>query len=829
MQIDLELYRRTVLVGAEPFVHLSAIDIAPDLPQKTLIFIHGFGGQATQWRYQLEHFALAHRVIALDLRGHGRSDKPPSHYTLAEILHDLESALERLQVPERFVLIGHSFGGALVTEYALAHPDRIEHLILIATAGEFRLNALTRLLFRLPLAILRPLEQFTRTWLQAPFHVLKPWYQNTLAPWRGWERFQALQTPTLIIRGHLDFLFEKPMFEKVALTIPNAEDVDVGASGHLVMLERRDAVNRAIQRTLEGSNLRSWRTTNHADEAATRGALLRQRPWLAHYEQNVPFTMAAPHVPLPFLLESAARRFPRQIAIQSARTQITYQQLDEMVNQFANALLALGLQKGERVMLLLPDLPQFIIAFYGALKAGAVVVLTPPQTETGELLSQIQSTATKVLVTIYESSETARQMQTAAGLGHVIFTRQHEWPDRAVADPMPLGQTQAGVHHFTKLLENRSTLAPEVPITDTELALIQYTSGTTGAAKGVMLSHRNLLANTLQTRYWIPTAQEGKERFLCALSFSHIYGLTTTLNVPIALGATLILEPGFDLARVLNAIKRYKPTIFSGVPGMYIAINNFPDVRKMGIESINLCISGSAPLPVEVQEGFEKLTKGRLVEGYGLTEAAPVTHANPLNGRRKVGTIGIPLPSTEATIFDLASGEPGVEAGQIGELAVRGPQVMLGYWQQPEATAQVLHKDGWLLTGDVAQMDAEGYFRIIARKADMWYPDRAINASHEPAFPRDIEEVLYEVPQIKEAAVIAIANQPIAFVSTNTDRPTAEALIAYCRRRLPPELVPRLVIFVEDFPRNFIGKILRKELVKRVEQFKNLNEFTASQ
>ncbi|CAN5596746.1 long-chain fatty acid--CoA ligase [soil metagenome] len=633
--------------------------------------------------------------------------------------------------------------------------------------------------------------------------------------------------PTLIIRGHLDFLFEKPMFEKVATAVPNAEDVDVGASGHLVMLERHDAVNRAIERVLEGPNTRSWRTDHHADEAAERGALLRQRPWLAHYEQDVPFTIAIPHVPLPFLLESAVRRFPRHMAIQSAGTGITYQQLDEAVNQFANALLALGLQKGERVMLLLPDLPQFIIAFYGTLKAGAVAVLTPPQTENSELLSQLQSTAAKILVTIYENSEIAGQMQKA-GLVHVIFTRKQEWTVGVEAERTPLGQDQADVHHFTSLLEKQSNSAPEVSIADTELALIQYTSGTTGAAKGVMLSHRNLLANTLQTRHWIPTAQEGKERFLCALSFSHMYGLTTTLNVPLALGATLILEPGFDLARVLNAIKRYKPTIFSGVPGMYVAINNFPGVRKMGIESINLCISGSAPLPVEVQEGFEKLTKGRLVEGYGLTEAAPVTHANPLNGRRKVGTIGIPLPSTEATIFDLASGEPGMEAGQIGELAVRGPQVMLGYWQQPEATAQVLHKDGWLLTGDVAQMDPEGYFRIIARKADMWYPDRPSNATGEPAFPRDIEEVLYEVPQVKEAAVIAIANQPIAFVTTSADRPTAEALIAYCRRRLSPELVPRLVIFVEDFPRNFIGKILRKELVKRFEQLKQLSEFTTS-
>jgi len=245
-----------------------------------------------------------------------------------------------------------------------------------------------------------------------------------------------------------------------------------------------------------------------------------------------------------------------------------------------------------------------------------------------------------------------------------------------------------------------------------------------------------------------------------------------------------------------------------------VAIKDFPGVRKFGISSIKACISGSAPLPVEVQEAFEKLTRGRLVEGYGLTEASPVTHANPLNGLRKEGSIGIPLPSTEAKIVNLRKGKLAVKDGQIGELAVRGPQVMVGYWQDPKATAEVLSPDGWLLTGDVAQKDNEGYFRIIARKADMWYPSRP----DQPAFPRDVEEVLFEVPQVKEAAVVAVAGQPIAFVIAGKERPTAEALIAYCKRRLPPELVPRLVIFVDEFPRTFIGKVLRRELAKRFEQ-----------
>jgi long-chain acyl-CoA synthetase len=302
--------------------------------------------------------------------------------------------------------------------------------------------------------------------------------------------------------------------------------------------------------------------------------------------------------------------------------------------------------------------------------------------------------------------------------------------------------------------------------------------------------------------------------------FAHSYGLTAALNTPIALAATLIVQPRFDPAGALKTIRRLRPTIFPGVPGMFAALKDFPGVRKYGIESIRACISGSAPLPVEVQEAFEKLTRGRLVEGYGLTEAGPVTHANPLGGLRKVGHIGVPLPSTEARVVDLRRRRSPVKVGQIGELAVRGPQVMLGYWNDPQATSQALSDDGWLLTGDVAQMDADGYFRIIARKADMWYPTKP----GEPAFPRDIEETLFEAPQVKEAAVVAIAGQPIAFVipRDREERPSAETLIAYCKRRLPPELVPRLVIFVDDFPRSFIGKVLRRELAER---FKQSSEF----
>jgi len=371
---------------------------------------------------------------------------------------------------------------------------------------------------------------------------------------------------------------------------------------------------------------------------------------------------------------------------------------------------------------------------------------------------------------------------------------------------------ESGMHSLNRILYTYSGRSPEVTVSPDDLAVIQYTTGTVSSPKGVMLSHRNLVANTLQTRHWLPDVREGKERFLCVLPFLHSYGLTAALNVGLSLGAVLILKPRFIVEDILQTIKREKPTLFPGVPNMYVAINNFKGARSFGIDSIKACISGSAPLPVEVQESFERLTRGRLVEGYGLTEASPVTHSNPLNGLRKVGSIGIPLPSTEAKIVDLATGKD-VEAGQVGELAVRGAQVMMGYWNDEEATHKVITKDGWLLTGDVARMDEEGYFQIVSRKADMWYPAKP----GHPAFPRDVEEVLFEIPQVKEAAVVAIANQPIAFIIAQKDRPTSDSLMAYCKRRLPPELVPKFVIFVDDFPRSFIGKVLRRELAKKYE------------
>jgi long-chain acyl-CoA synthetase len=358
---------------------------------------------------------------------------------------------------------------------------------------------------------------------------------------------------------------------------------------------------------------------------------------------------------------------------------------------------------------------------------------------------------------------------------------------------------------------------PPVKVPVDALAAIVFTSGTTDQPKGACLTHANLVANAMQTRHWVPDLGYGEEVFLSVLPLVHSYGMTSVMNIPIAIGATMILMPKFDLQQILEHIKRYKPTIFPGVPSLYTAINNAPNVRSYGLSSIKACISGAAPLPIEVQEEFEKLTRGRLVEGYGLTEASPVTHANPLYGMRKIGFIGVPIPNTDAKIVDLITGED-LPTGSIGELIVRGPQVMQRYWGQSSTEAdnpESVVRDGWLYTGDVATMDSDGYFQIISRKRD------TIMAGDYSVYPRDIEEVLYENTKVLEVAVVGVGidgsnGQKVkAFV---VPRPgtllSKEELLDLCRRRLEPYAVPWDIEFRAELPKSFIGKVLRRLLVE---------------
>ncbi len=820
MQLDLELYREKVAV--EPGVNLSVIDVSPRQPEQTLVLIHGFGGRASQWQYQFEAFATRYRVLSLDLRGHGQSTREVNDFRLDRLLADLDAVLEARGVEEPFILLGHSFGGAIVTEFAVRHPARLARLIMIASAGEYRLNNLYRLAFQLPRGVLRLAQPLFRGLVDASLTSLKQFFHQTLKPWRGWDSFPRLKVPTMVIMGDRDRVFPQAAFSRVAELVPDAEVVNVGVSAHMVMLERRDAVNRAIERFIAQSDGQhsqaQWRA---GPGPGVPAGLLAERPWLIHYESGVPHTLDIPRVTLHRMLDRAWRRFPRRPALLFLGRQITYKTLSAHANRFAHALQALGVRQGDRILLLMPNVPQLVMAFYGTVRLGAIAVMGNPLATAEELTRQANQSGSTVLVTLTRLQDTARQIRAQSGIRHIIFAN--------VKDYMPVGRSAAFTlrgeragghaligpmapedHQWKTFLRGHPPQPPEVAVDRHAPAVIQYTSGTTAVPKGVTLSHHNLVANMVQTRAWLPRVRDGQEVVLCVIPFSHVYGMTTGMNVAVALGASMVLMPTYNVEAVLQAIKRYRPTFFPAVPPIYVAINDFPGVRRYNIESIQACICGAAPLPVEVKEAFEKLTRGRLVEGYGLSEASPVTHANPIYGRNKAGTIGLPLPNTEARIVDLRSRRP-LPPGSIGELAVRGPQIMLGYWDNPEATDRMMDENGWLYTNDIARMDEEGYFQIISRRQDIWQGE-----DNRPIFPRDVEEVIYELPEVREAVVIAIANQPVAFVSVkNRHSIPAKTIIAFCQRRLPPSHVPRVVIFVKELPRSFIGKVLRRELVSQ--------------
>jgi long-chain acyl-CoA synthetase len=817
MQVDIELYRRLVRLNAPQPLTLSIIDITPENPRRTIVFLHGFGGNARQWVHQLIRFSDDSRVLAFDLRGHGLSDRPDGPYDVDTLAADIEDALDALNVREPAVLVGHSLGGAAAIEVAMRSPRRVEKLVLIAFPGEFPLALPIRWALALPTALLNLARPFVRRSLSAPPRVLKRMYREAI-PWKGWDKFPALRAPTLVIRGHRDRVFSRQLLERVAEAIPDAEEVNVGASGHLVMLERRQAVNRAMERFLEGARAKG------ESEAAV--SLLRKRPWLACYDSHVPRSISVPPVTVDQLLVSASRRFPSRAAIRFQGHRMSYRRLERRSNRLANALIRLGVAPGDRVMVLLPNLPQTVISFYGILKAGAVAAFASPLSEPEELLREIADSEATALITLTKFSSVAERALRETGIRHVILTAVWDYLPALKAAVFRLGRARrdghsyasrlpSGFHIFQRLLMGESPRRPEIERSSDDLAVLQYTGGTIDLPKAVMLSHRNLVANTLQTRHWIPDVREGREVVLSVLPFSHIYGLMTALCVPVSLAGEMVILSTFATRDVLRAIRGRRPTLFPGVPTMYTAINDFPGARRYRVKSIRACISGAAPLPVEVQEAFERLTKGRLVEGYGLTEASPVTHANPFNGPRKAGSIGIPFPSTEAKIVDLASGKD-AGVGKVGELAVRGPQVMKGYWKDPKATSQAITRGGWLLTGDLARMDEDGFFYIVARKKEM------ILAGEYQVFPRDVEEVLYEHPKVREAAVVGIQPPRFPFqrvkafvVLRKGERATEEELLDLCRRRLESYAVPWKVEFVDELPKSFVGKVLRRILIER--------------
>jgi long-chain acyl-CoA synthetase len=539
------------------------------------------------------------------------------------------------------------------------------------------------------------------------------------------------------------------------------------------------------------------------------------KPWLSAYPPEVPASLAYPDEPIYTLLERAAGRHGEAIATIFYGARLTYRQLFDQASRLATGLQALGVRQGTRVAVMMANCPQAMIAYYGALLAGGVVVQVNPLYMERELRHQLGDSGAEIILAI----DLVYPKLKALGLKHIVLTGLQEYmpiPQRWLA-PLKLKPPKVtygqGVLRWSDLLKHAPNFQ-RVPVNPkTDIALLQYTGATTGLAKGCMLTHTNLIANVHQISSWVyGISPEKPVVALAALPFFHVYGMTTLMNYVVHLGGTLILQPRFEAVETLKLIEKYRPGLFPGAPTMYVAINHTPNVRNFRLDSIEVCISGAAPLPLEVQQTFEQLTGGRLVEGYGLTEASPVTHSNPIWGKRKDGSIGVPYPDTEAKIVDSLTGEE-VPVGEIGEMVIRGPQVMLGYWNRPDATAEAL-RDGWLYTGDMARMDDEGYFFIKDRKKEM------IIAGGFNIYPREVEDVLYLHPAVKEASVVGIPDEyrgetVKAFVVLKDGQTaTAEEIMLFCRENIASYKIPRSVEFRQDLPKSIVGKVLRRVLLE---------------
>ncbi|RME23759.1 MAG: long-chain fatty acid--CoA ligase [Deltaproteobacteria bacterium] len=550
-------------------------------------------------------------------------------------------------------------------------------------------------------------------------------------------------------------------------------------------------------------------------------AEVAERPWHKFWPEAVPKNIDIPDISLGEMFDETSSKAPDNTAVIFLGHSYTYRQLRRWVDSFATALSQLGVNKGDVVGLRMPNSVHYVIAYYAALKLGAIVTANNPLYKAGEIEHQFGDSKAKVIVVmdvVYD--EVRKALGKLPGVKHVIAGNIADFmpfPKRLIGKllgKIPSAPTE-GCIRFADLLNTR----PNVPVVKidpaTDLAVLQYTGGTTGLPKGAMLTHRNLVSNVLQVKAWDYKGQPGKEVIGGILPLFHIYAMTTVMNFAVCAGNAMLLwpKPPDDWADMLADIQKYRVTLFPGVAALYNAINNHPRVKEFDLRSIRACLSGAGPLPVEIQKRFEELTGARLIEGYGLTEASPVTHANPLYDRRKNGTIGLPMPNTDAKIMDQETGEKELGPNEVGELVVKGPQVMHGYLGHEEENRQVL-RDGWLYTGDLGMMDDEGYFIIVDRKKDM------IKRSGYSVFPREIEDLLYKNEHVLECAVIGVPDEKVgeeikAFIALKPEsrgKVTEQDIIAWAKENMAAYKYPRLVEFRDEIPKGTANKILRRAL-----------------
>ncbi len=553
------------------------------------------------------------------------------------------------------------------------------------------------------------------------------------------------------------------------------------------------------------------------------------RPWLSAYPEGVPADYDAPVVPVTRLLDDAAASFPTGRALVFLGAATTYRELRTQVDAFASGLAGLGVAKGDRVALVLPNCPQNVVAFFAVLRLGAVVVQHNPLSTEAELRHQLADSGARVVVCLDRVQPAVAAVQADTAVEHVVVTSLADalpasgrlrlrLPVRAarrrradlVAD-LPKG---ARVRHYRELVAGAAAPARQVPVDPlTDLALLQYTGGTTGTPRGARITHHNLVADTYLNRLWDVESTAGKETTLLVLPLFHVFGLTVGLLGTVLLSGTLVLVPRFDVDAVLDAVEQHRPTLFPGVPPLFRALAESPRTRGRDLRSLRLCLSGAMALPRDVQERFEKVTGARLVEGYGTTETSPTTHCGPTVGPGRPGTVGLPLPSTRVRLLDLEDPSREVAVGEPGEIAVAGPQVFAGYWRDD---APVLTPDGYLRLGDVAVMDEGGWFTVVDRLKEL------IITGGFNVYPSEVEAVLAQLPGVVEAAVVGVPDRHRgetvrAFVVADDPALTEQDVLAHCAGQLTAYKVPRSVELVDELPRSAVGKVLRRVLAERAQ------------
>jgi len=553
-----------------------------------------------------------------------------------------------------------------------------------------------------------------------------------------------------------------------------------------------------------------------------------EKPWYRFWPQGVPKHVDYPEIPLSDLLKNTAESNPNHAAIVYFDKEMNYRELNLASDRFATALADLGVKKGDKVALFLPNIPQFVISYYGAIKIGAIETAISPLYKEREVEHQLNDSEAETIVVLDILYPILQKVLDKTKVKRIIVTSLKEYMPSAKAFlgsllkkiPSHKVERKPNVYFFQELQSKYEANPPKVNIDPNEdLVALQYTGGTTGISKGAMLTHMNLVSNAVACDAWL-RGTKGGETFLTVLPLFHIYGMTTGMNAPIFLAGKMVMLPRFDAVGTFQAIQKQRVTVFCGAPTMYAMLLAHPDLKKYDLKSIRFCISGSAPLPPEVQKKWMEVTGGVLVEGYGLTESSPVTHCNPLDKSMKtvqVGSIGLPWPDTDAKIMDIETGEKELGLNEDGELVVKGPQVMKGYWKMAEESASVL-RNGWLYTGDIAKMDVNGYFYITDRKKDL------IKYKGYSVYPREIEDVIYEHPAVKICAVIGkpdpVASEiPKAFVVLKEGKTaTEEEIKQFVNSKVAPYKAVREVEFRTELPMTLVGKVLRRVLQEEERQ-----------